>query len=117
MIEKFAFELRRRNHAKVTTRGHISRATIILNFKNSIWTKNEAEKWLYHRIDEFDYSESTTNKWFQTFNIMSECYEWGWMEKLKAIKENNKSPEMLSLDELKKFYDENHLRLHDIYIV
>lgn len=104
MLEKFAFELRRRNHKKVTTTGHMSRAKIIFTVKSTKWSKEEAEKWLYSRIEQNDYSDSTINKWTQTFNILSAVYDWKWQEKIKSIKENNKSPEMLSLDELKAFY-------------
>lgn len=115
MLNKLLFCLRSRGCKEETTKAVTSRAKIILSVKAK-WSKEDAENYVYERAHERDYSESTINKWFQTFNIMSSCFEWNWQEKFKKIKENCKSPEMLSIKELRQFYQLTTLVHWDLII-
>jgi integrase len=111
MLGKLDYYIKSKRHAKSTYSGHMGRAKIIFDIREK-WERDEAERWIYQRAENKDYSESTINKWFQTFNTLNQCFEWGWEKGFSRIKENNKSPEQLSLDELLRFY---HLHTKDKY--
>ena len=89
----------------VTTRHqHVNRAKIILKVRQK-WSRDEAESWIIARSEDNGYSESTYNKFVQTFNALADCFGWEWSQKLVQIKENAPAPEMLSDGEIIQLYD------------
>ena len=116
MLAEFEWALRNKQQAPNTIRGHISRSRIILDVKTSAWSEQEAKEWLLKATRQHSYATSTFNKWVQTFNALNDIFAWNWSSRLKTVKENNKSPEMLSLEELKQFYDLQTQEKYDVII-
>ena len=116
MLAKLEWELRSKQLAVNTIKGHMHRGTIILNAKSDVWSEQEAKNWLLEITKRLDYTSSTFNKWVQTFNALNDIFLWHWPAHIKGVKEINKSPEMLSLDELKQFYNLHTTDKYDVII-
>lgn len=78
--------------------------------------REEAQAWLLDYSEDHDWSESTINKWGQTFNKLNDCLKWGWNENIHKIKENHQQREVLSLDETLRFYDMHTTDMYDMII-
>ena len=115
MLTRLDYYFRSRKTVKTTAKAHILRAKKILSAKKC-WDREEAETWVYQRADEHEYSDSTINKWFQTFNHLNSCFEWGWAKGILRIKEKNRTRELLSLDETLDFYNLHTTEKYDLVI-
>lgn len=92
-----------KRHVKETKKAHINRATIILS-ERCRYTFSQAKQFINTRAQERDYTNSTINKWYQTFHLLNSFFHWNWQERFTQLLEYPTPKELLSKDEMLGFY-------------
>jgi integrase len=100
--EALVLELKARGNRPPTIRKHVSQAKQIVAADKD-WTLGKARKFIF-TINEKQ-SESTVNKWIQTFHHLARTQKIPWAKKLKKLKEYNRPKDILAHDEFWEFFN------------